>query len=286
MKRVLCLLFLLGATLSSWASGLIIIHDSDFWRHPPPPYYIPPYPVPPPRPLPPPRILPEPVWAPLEVTYNKVEARIKDQIATTTVDQEFYNPNARQLEGTFLFPVPKGAQINKFSMEINGKQVEAELLAADKARGIYEDIVRRLKDPALLEFAGRDLFKVRIFPIEPNSRKRTTLSYTQLLKSDSGLVSFIAPLNTEKFSAKPIKNVSVKVDLETKQSLKSVYSPSHKVEVKRKEGNRATIGFEANDVRPDTDFQLLYDVDKSDIGLHLMTFKESGEDGYFVLLAS
>jgi Ca-activated chloride channel family protein len=171
-------------------------------------------------------------------------------------------------------------------MEINGKQVEAELLSADKARGIYEDIVRKLKDPALLEFAGHDLFKVRIFPIEPHSRKRITLSYSQLLKSDSGLMSYVVPFNTEKFCAKPIKNVSLKIDLETKQPLKSVYSPSHKVEIKRKEGNRATVGFEASDVQPDTDFQLLYDTDKSDIGLQLLTFKESGEDGYFVLLAS
>src|SRR5208283_5773652 len=103
------------------------------------------------------------------------------------------------LEGTFVFPVPKGAHIDKFTMEINGKQVEAELLPADKARRIYEDIVSKLKDPALLEYAGRDVFKVRVFPIEPNSHKRITLSYSQVLPSDGGLVSDVYPLNTEKF---------------------------------------------------------------------------------------
>jgi Ca-activated chloride channel homolog len=278
MKRLAWLCLALCSVLPSFGSGLIIIHDPDFWQpwphHPPPPRVRPPHYVPP------------VATTPLEVSYTKVEAKIKDQIASTTFDQEFYNPNSRQLEGTFLFPVPKGAHINKFSMEINGKQVEAELLAADKARGIYEDIVRKLKDPALLEFAGRDLFKVRIFPIEAHGRKRIVLSYSQLLKSDSGLVNFVVPFNTEKFCTKPIRNVSLKIDLETKQPLKSVYSPSHKVEIKRKEGNHATIGFEASDVKPDTDFQLLYALDKSDIGLNLMTFKESGEDGYFVLLAS
>src|SRR5258705_6460604 len=278
MKRIAWICLALLTAFPSLGSGLIIIHDLNFGG---PDLRQPPYIV-----VPPPHRPPPPATEPLEVSYTKIDSKIKDQIATTSVDQEFYNPNARQLEGTFLFPVPKGAQINKFSMEINGKQVEAELLAADKARGIYEDIVRKLKDPALLEFAGRHLFKVRIFPIEPHSRKRIALSYTQLLKSDSGLISFIVPLNTEKFSAKPIKNVSLKIDLETKQSLKSVYSPSHKVEIKRHEGNRATIGFEANDVKPDTDFQLSYDVDKSDIGLHLMASKEVGEEGYFLLLVS
>src|SRR5439155_1129164 len=81
---------------------------------------------------------------------------------------------------------------------------------------IYEDVVRRLHDPALLEYSGRDLFKVRIFPIEAHSKKRVTLSYSQMLKADSGLVSYTLPLNTERFSAKPLRTLSLKLDLETK----------------------------------------------------------------------
>src|SRR5207245_5517569 len=145
------------------------------------------------------------------------------------------------------------------------------------ARRIYEDIVRKLKDPALLEYAGRDVFKVRIFPIEPNSRKRITLSYTQLLKADDGLVSYVFPLNTEKFSAKPIKNVSVKVELETKRPLKAIYSPSHSVEVKRHNSTHATAGFEASDVQPDTDFALYFAPEKDEIGVNLLTYRTSDE---------
>src|SRR5439155_3602366 len=135
--------------------------------------------------------------------------------------------------------VPKGAHIDKFTMEIGGKQVEAELLTADKARNIYEEIVRRQRDPALLEYVGRDLFKVRIFPIEANAKKRITLSYSQILKADNGLVNLVFPLNTEKFSAKPLHNVSVKVNLESRRPLKAIYSSSHKVEIKRDGPNRA-----------------------------------------------
>jgi Ca-activated chloride channel family protein len=222
----------------------------------------------------------------LDVNYVKVHTRITDQVAVTSVDQEFYNPNPARLEGTFVFPIPKGAHINKFTMEIDGKQVEAELLSADKARRIYEDIVRKLKDPALLEYAGRDVFKVRIFPIEPNSKKRITLSYTELLKADNGLVSYGLPLNTEKFSAKPIRNVSVKVDLESKRPLKSIYSPSHSVEVKRHSATSATAGYEATDVQPDTDFALYFAPEKDEIGVNLLTHRRSDEDGYFLLLAS
>lgn len=227
-----------------------------------------------------------PAWAPLEVAFTQVAATVRDQIAITRVEQEFYNPNARRLEGTFLFPVPKGAHLDKFTMEINGKPVEAELLAADKARGIYEDIVRKLRDPALLEYAGRDLFKARIFPIEPHDKKRITLAYTQLLPADAGLVNYVFPLNTEKFSAQPLKNLSVKIELESQPPLQSIYSPSHQVEVKRHGAHRATVGFESSNVKPDVDFQLLFAREAGDLAMNLMTCRQPGEDGYFLLLAS
>jgi Ca-activated chloride channel family protein len=185
-----------------------------------------------------------------------------------------------------VFPVPKGSQLKKFSMEIDGKLVEAELTLADKARNIYEDIVRKLKDPALLEYAGQDVFKVRIFPIEPRSRKRVSLSYTQLLKADSGLIGYAWSLNSAKFSAKPIPSVGLKIDLQTKRPLKSVYSPSHTVEIRRHGDKKATIGYEARDVRPELGFQLYFATEADDLGVNLMTYKTGSDDGYFLLLAS
>lgn len=278
MKRTFALLglmflsFLLPAPPAR-ADGLIIVDEAHWMPHPQPRH---PHPWPhPPRP-----------YTPLEVSYHHVTVKIDGQIATTSVDQEFYNPNNRQLEGTYLFPIPRGAQIDKFTMNIGGKMMEAELLPAAKARQIYEDIVRKLKDPALLEYADRDVFKVRIFPIEPHSKKRVKLSYTEVLKADAGLVNYTYPLNTEKFSAAPVKNVSIKVELTSDRPLKSIYSPSHTVEIKRHGSLRATVGFEDNNVKPDTDFSLYFAPEKDELGVNLLTYKTGSEDGYFLLLAS
>lgn len=293
MKRIvavpilLVLLGFLAPAPQARADGFIIV-DETHWRpgprppHPIPPPWPPPQPWPP-RPIAPPRTF---VFAPLEVTYHHVNVKIDGQVAVTAVDQEFFNPNPSRLEGTYLFPIPKGAQIDKFTMDIGGKMVEAELLPAAKARQIYEDIVRKAKDPALLEYADRDTFKVRIFPIEPNGRKRISLRYTQLLKSDSGLVEYIYPLNTEKFSAKPIKSVSVKVELQSQQPLKSIYSPSHTVEIQRHGPKHATLGFETSDAKPDTDFALYFAPEKDELGVHLVAHKTRGDEGYFLLLVS
>lgn len=283
MKRSLACLALLGwllAELPTFAAGFIVLTNATETIMPPePPRRLPPG-VPPPRPMPPFRAV-----APIEISYHKVTARIADQVATTSIEQEFYNPNPSRLEGTFLLPVPRGAQLNRFTMEIDGKKVDAELLAADKARGIYENIVRSMRDPALLEYIGQDVFRVRIFPFESHGKKRVSLSYTQLLKADGGLLNYVAPLNTAKFSAKPLQNVSLKIELEGKRPLKAVWSPSHAVEVKR-DGGKATVGFEARDVRPDTDFQLLFSFEAGELGANLLTHKVAGEDGYFLLLAS
>ncbi len=255
-------LFLLGGISQSRGDGFIIVEH---------PIYVPPTHF---------------LFAPLEVTSHQVNVKIDGQVAITSIDQEFYNPNDQRLEGFYMFPVPKGAHIDKFSMEIGGKSVDAELLPADKARGIYEDIVRKMRDPALLEYAGRDLFKVRIFPIEPRSRKPIKISYTELLRSDAGTVTYLYPLSTEKFSARPIKNLSVKIELKSAEPLASIYSPSHKVEIKRDGPNRAVIGYESKDEKPDTDFQLVYSSDTRDVGLRLLTYKSDGDDGYFLLLAA
>jgi Ca-activated chloride channel family protein len=262
LRSVLLAFLVLTLARLSLADGLIVVHN------PPsvPPGHFP--------------------FAPLEVGYHRVTVDIKDQVAVTKVDQEFYNPNDQRLEGTYLFPLPEGAHVDKFSMDIGGKQTDAELLDADNARKIYEDIVRKYRDPALLEYAGRGAFKARVFPIEPHGKKQIRLEYTQLLKPDSGVTEYTYSLNTEKFSARPLKDVSVKVTLAGTQPLKSIYCPTHTVDVKRDGDRSATVTYTDRDVRPDTDFKLIFSQEKDPVGIHLLTYRSSPDDGYFLLLAS
>ncbi len=225
-------------------------------------------------------------FAPLQVRYHQVEVAIQELAATTTVDQEFFNPNDAVLEGTYLFPLPAGAVIDRLAMELDGRMSEAELLPADKARAIYEEIVRKSRDPALLEYVGRGAFRLRVFPIPARGSKRLWLRYTQLLKSDSGLSEYVYPLNTEKFSSAPLERVSLTVTLEGREALKSLYCPTHEVEIRREGERRAVVGWEAHDVWPDADFKLVFSRESDPLGINLLSFRRSGEEGYFLLLAS
>lgn len=223
---------------------------------------------------------------PLAVKYHHVDVAIKEKVARTSIDQEFFNPTGSRLEGTYIFPMPPGATISDFAMEIDGKMVPAELLDARKAREIYEGIVRQMRDPALLEYMGNGAFKVRIFPIEPHAGKKVKLSYSEVLKSDGGLTGYTYPLNTEKFSSAPLQDVSIRVSIESAADLKTVFCPTHEVEVKRKGAHGAVVGFEAKNVKPDQDFTLYYSADDKAVGVSVLCYRPAGEDGYFLLTAT
>ena len=110
---------------------------------------------------------------PLAIKYQRVEVAIDSLVAQTTVKQAFQNSTSQQLEATYIFPLPPGASITEFAMMINGKKMVGELVEKEKARKIYQDIVRRMRDPGLLEYMGSNLFKARVFPIPPRSDRRT-----------------------------------------------------------------------------------------------------------------
>ena len=223
---------------------------------------------------------------PLAVRYHRVRCDIREGVAVTRIDQAFANDGARPIEGTYVFPLDDDIALSRFTMYMNGREVVGKVLDKETARREYESIVARMKDPALLEYVGSRMYKVRIFPIPAKGEVRVTLEYAQTLSIDDGLVRYRYPLNTERFSAKPIDEVSVVVKIDQAQGIKSVFSPSHEVAVQRTGETGAGVSFEARKVLPDTDFELYYALGDKPIGLTLLTHRLAGEDGYFLARVS
>jgi Ca-activated chloride channel family protein len=222
----------------------------------------------------------------LAIKYHRVDVTIIDQVATTRVDQVFVNDNPWAADGTYIFPLPEGAAVSDFVMWIDGEPVRGDILEADEAREIYNDIVKRMRDPALLEYVDRRALKASIFPIPPGEERRIVLEYSSVLPLDNGLVHYVYPLSTEKYSSKPLEEVVMTVEVESEVPIRTVYSPSHQVFVEREDDFSALLGFEEYDVLPDRDFELYYSVSPEDVGLSLLSYKEPGEDGFFLLLAA
>ena len=269
MTRILLLLLILSAGAAvATAQGVIV--PGPCRRCPTPPI----------REIPPaalPRSLP--------VKTIKIDTRISSQVATTHVEQVFRNDTNFTLEGTYFFPIPEAASISEFAIWEGDRRLVGEVRTREEARRIYDEIVRRQRDPGLLEYAGKDLFQASIFPIPAHSDKKLEITYTQVVRAEGGTVSYRYPLGTGR-QATQIGTVAGRVEVESREPLRNVYSPTHTIDVKRHTDSRSLVSFESESGKEPQDFQLFYTISKEDFGLTLLTHREPGKDGYFLLMIS
>jgi Ca-activated chloride channel homolog len=222
---------------------------------------------------------------PLAMLNHQVSITIDDQVATTRVEQTFRNHTDRQLEATYIFPVPKGASVRKFSMWVDGKEVKGELVEAAKARQIYTSIVQRTQDPGLLEYLGNNLLRLRVFPVPARGDQKIAISYASVAQAENGLVEYVYPLKTNGKAAATLEKFSIKVDLKSQHALTNIYSPSHAITMTRPSDRQAVITFEKDAALLDRDFQLYYQAGGKDVGLTALAHRPvGGSNGYFMLL--
>ncbi len=278
--------FLLPAVLHG--QGLLVVVDPGQQVRLPRPHVIwpPPHPPRPPRP-PIPRRIPPPPPAAYKIQELDVNTRLIDQVAQVRVSQSFVNTGSRQLEVSFIFPLPYDGAIDQMTLLVDGKEFPANLLSAEEARRLYENIVRKNKDPALLEWMGTGLFKTSVFPVPPGAKRTVSLRYSQLCRKQEGLTDFLFPLSTAKYTSHAVEKVHLRATIESHEEIKNVYSPTHPVEIKRPDDRHATIEYTAENQVPTSDFRLLYDVGKGKVSTRVLSYRpDKHKEGYFLLLAS
>lgn len=232
-------------------------------------------------------IVPRPVFVqPFYVKDLHVTTVITDAVAETTVSQTFVNSSSVAQEGIYLYPLPEGAMPTAFSMTVGEKTMEPRVLTAEEARTTYEGYVRRYRDPALLEYVGRNLVKISVYPIPPQSERVIKMRYTEVLKPQGGMRKYAYSLSTSRFGSKPVGVTTVSIKLNTSSPLKNVFSPSHDLSVRRPDDKSATASWEGVNDTSDRDLTLYYSTSADDIGLSLLTYRSGDRDGYFMLLAS
>ena len=124
-----------------------------------------------PRPVPPrpPRVVQPP--STYRIDELSVNADIEDQVARVQVSQTFENTGSVAMEVSFVFPLPYDGAIDRLTLLVDGKEYDAKLLSKDEARRRYEEIVRKNRDPALLEWVGNGMFQTSVFPIPPGAKR-------------------------------------------------------------------------------------------------------------------
>lgn len=217
---------------------------------------------------------------PLTVGVHKVNVEIRDQIARTTIEESFVNRTHSRLEGVFHFPLPQDASISGFGMWINGELIEADVVEKQRAREIYETILRERRDPGLLEWSGGNIFKARVFPIEPHSEKRIRIVYTQVLPMKANRYRYSYALRSEMLQKTPLRELSLNVLVHSALPLKAVTCATHSVRTDLTE-HSASMEFDAQEYTPTRDFEVVCEVDAQESDVVVVPHQR-GDDGYFL----
>lgn len=221
----------------------------------------------------------------LSIGFHHVSVEIRDQIARTVIEESFVNNTKERLEGVFHFPLPHDASISGFGMWIGDQLVEADVVEKQRAREIYEQILREKRDPGLLEWAGGNIFKARVFPIEPFSEKKIRITYTQTLPLQNGTFRYNYALRSELLQQTPLRDLSIDVTLHSATPISLVRSPSHPAAAIQTTGHSARVDYSARNVTPDRDFELLCSLDGHQQDVIAIPHVR-GEDGYMMIQLS
>src|SRR5712671_186388 len=162
---------------------------------------------------------------------SDVRVELVDRVLRYEVTETFINRGSRVGEADFMFPLPKGAAFQDLKLEINGEMVSGETMNANQARQIYEEIVRRQRDPALLEWMGYGLLRARIFPIAPGEQKRVVVRFQTVAprEGDALRVDYFRGMRTTRLGAgqQPEGRTSFVLTYPTDAMYGRAYSPTH-----------------------------------------------------------
>jgi Ca-activated chloride channel family protein len=222
-----------------------------------------------------------PVWG--TDTYEKVWIKTVDatvsivgQVAETHVDQVFTNEMNTTVEMIWIFPMPEGAVVTELYYWFNGKKYKAGIREAQEARQAYEGRIRRMLDPALLEYLGDNLFKLSIAPVNPNSDVRTEITYVELLPYEFGAVGYTFGMDAVGLSPKPLNRVSVSMTVETQTPIKYLKSPSHggstAIRITKVDDKKYTVVYGDENFLPDRDLRIEFETVRPDVDVNVLRY--------------
>jgi len=233
--------------------------------------------------VPPVRVLPIEIPQAVELTKVGVMVSIREQVARTTLDLYLRNPHGRMLEAELVLPVPDGAAVHGLDFEGDAKEPTAKILSKEEARRIYNQIVAKVRDPALLEFVGYNLLRTSVFPVPANGTQRLRITYEHLLKRDGPRVDYHLPRSDSPEYGVPW---SIEVDIEGRGPISTTYSPSHDVVVERVANNRIKLHVSDRAKHAPGAFRLSYLLEEDGLSASLFAYPDPKVGGgYFLLLA-
>ncbi len=178
---------------------------------------------------------------PITVESVTLDLEATDQRARTAMTVQVRNRGSSRAEAVLLLPLPAGAVVRSFGFSGPGGELEARLLPADEARATYRSIVSKMLDPALLEFAGAQLLRSSVFPVEPGATQAVRLTFEQVLESHDGRVDWQLPRAEALAGDQPW---AIRARISGSGPIGAVYAPAQNLVESRREERRVELKLE------------------------------------------
>jgi Ca-activated chloride channel homolog len=229
-------------------------------------------------------------WAPggqpaIRIAGVEALVDILETTATTTIEIRLENTSGQRQEAELVVPVPDGAVVRGFAYDGPSGQVEARVMAREEARRIYRDLVSRIRDPALVEFAGYNLIRSSVFPVEPHGKQRLRLTYENLLQAEGSRIDYVLPRSESLQYDVPWR---MTVNIRAKAPISTVYCPSHTVFTHRDSDRTLSVKVDLEAGKQPGPFRLSYLVESEtgEVTASVLAFPDAEVGGgYFLLLA-
>lgn len=231
-------------------------------------------------------LLPRSGEAPIRIKSHRVNAVLEDGIARTTVRQTFVNPHGRALEAIYIFPLPAGAALVDVAMEVGGKRLEGLLAERQRARKVYNAIVRSRRDPALVEQIGRAKFRLSVYPVLPDQPTVVEITYIERVPLMRAAYRYVYPLALGGEAAKTEGDLTFNLEVHSSLGLEGVVTTTRGMAVVRRSANAWNASFEKTGAALDQDLVVEAHVAGDRPTLALQTFRGADGDGWFLLLVT
>ena len=225
----------------------------------------------------------------VRTTSLAVRVEVVDGVATTRLVQRIRNDSTTpQAEAIWVLPLPAGAAADDFRMTVEGVEMTGEVLGADLARGVYENIVRSRRDPGLLEYVGRGCLRARVFPIPAGKEIGVEVTFRHVLPNEGGLSRWSFPVRAAGVDGRAPDAVTLDLSVRSRRQIKNAFSPLAAVEVVQADDFSVRASFEGKGAElPAEELEVFYGLSEKDFGLNLLSYRgEEASEGTFLMLLS
>ena len=159
----------------------------------------------------------------IPLAEERLTVEVDGQHATTTLLQVYQHNNGSQIEGRYSLRPGMNSHVEGFAYWNGEQKIIGEVFERATARQVYDNVTARRRDPALLEQDGEGAFAFKVFPINPNEKKRIELRWTKWLERRGQTVKYRAP----------ITRGDAEIVVDVVGAVKNIRSSTHKLRIDR-----------------------------------------------------